>query len=96
MQPPSTRMNARVMPCVLIAATPNRSPVHFGGLGGSNGAGLLLEVMPARASAVSACRPSDARSRSTMWVSALPPAMPIPRPASVAERMRALSTIRRP
>ena len=36
-------------------------------------------------------RPSDARSRSTMWVSVPPPTMPMPRSASAAARVRAFS-----
>ena len=86
-------------PRVVTAETPNRSPVHFEGFRASNGTGFLLDVMPARASAVSAWlprSPTDVRSSSTMWVSVPPATIPMPRSASVAASVRAFSTTRCP
>ena len=72
MHSPSISMSAVPKPRVVAAETPRRSPVHLEGLRASNGTGFLFDVTPARASAVSACWPripTEARSRSTMWVS---------------------------
>ena len=84
---------------VVAADTPGRSPVHFAGLRASNGTGFLFDVVPARASAVSACWPTSpigTGSRSTMWGSVPAETIPMPCSASVAASVRAFSTTRGP
>src|SRR5262249_8814525 len=89
-------ISGSLMPAVVTAAVPSRSPLVTNGFSGSFGIAFLLTVIPARSSASWATlpvTPKGRRSTSMRWLSVPPDTIRNPSPSRPAASARALRTI---